>query len=174
MRKKLLLPALLLSQILWGQNAADLSNQTNVMVNSQQMLEASTSDRSTPILFEDFQNGIPDDWNRYVGLMDDILAGGSFQEGGGGVPWQLLNPTSSQFVPGDGLNTRHITISTLTSSVRNWLVTSYKTVPTNSYLSFDASFNKHQSNDVPTLDGIDDKFAILYQIDNGNWQVLAK
>ena len=174
MRKKLLLPALLLSQILWGQNAADLSNQTSVMVNSQQMLEASTSDRSTPILFEDFQNGIPDGWNRYVGLMDDILAGGSFQEGGGGVPWQLLNPTSSQFVPGDGLNTRHITISTLTSSVRNWLVTSYKTVPTNSYLSFDASFNKHQSNDVPTLDGIDDKFAILYQIDNGNWQVLAK
>ena len=171
MKKSVLLFTVLLSQTLWGQ----MRTEDNVFVDSQQSTaEISVLDRSTSIFFEDFQDGIPTDWNRYVGLMDDILNGGAFQTGQGGNPWQLLNPTSYQFMPGDGLDTRHITISTLTSSVKNWLVTSYKTVPANSYLSFDASFNKHQSADVPDLSGTDDKFAILYQIGNGNWQLLAK
>ena len=171
MKKSVLLFTVLLSQTLWGQ----MRTEDNVFVDSQQSTaEISVLDRSTSILFEDFQNGIPTDWNRNVGLMDDILNGGAFQTGQGGNPWQLLNPTSYQFMPGDGLDTRHITISTLTSSVKNWLVTPYKTVPANSYLSFDASFNKYQSADVPDLSGTDDKFAILYQIGNGNWQLLAK
>ena len=174
MRKITLFSAMLLSQMLFGQNVADFSNQSDVKSTNEYDYE-STNLRSNPIFFEDFEAGIPSNWNRYVGLMDDILNGGSFQgNDNGGIPWQLLNPTSPQFLPGDGLNTRHITTSTLTGTVKNWLVTSYNVVPTNSYLSFDASFNKHQSAEVASLNGTDDIFAVLYQIDNGNWQVLAK
>ena len=98
MKKSVLLFTVLLSQTLWGQ----MRTEDNVFVDSQQSTaEISVLDRSTSILFEDFQNGIPTDWNRNVGLMDDILNGGAFQTGQGGNPWQLLNPTSYQFMPGD-------------------------------------------------------------------------
>ena len=179
MKKKLLLPALLFTQILWGQDAVILNAPNNVSGDAQQQeCEYNPpTQRATSILYETFQNGIPNDWNSYYGFMDSLLIGRSF-ENGGGYPWQLLNPSSDDIIPGDGLDTRHITIGTLTGTIRNWLVTPYKTVPANSYLSFDASFNNSngqpQSNDVPDLNGADDKFAIMYQIDTSRWQLLAK
>ena len=173
MRKKLLLPALLLSQILWGQNTADLSNQTSVMVNSQQMLEASTSDRSTPILFEDFQNGIPStNWKSYVGLLNDILNGGQLIEtGGGGNPWQERDGVGI----GCGLNTMHVSFPTTGSIGKNWLVSPTIQATPNCYLTFDISFNKYRNgyvDEVPDLNGTDDKFAIVVK-KNGQWEVLA-
>ena len=182
MRKKLLLPALLLSQILWGQNAADLSNQTSVMVNSQDEYEMSTNnDRATPILNETFEsisgNDIPSGWGRWMGLMDNVLYHGVQPNPSSTAEnhWGFVRYNDNELVEGIGLSTGHMAIGTITNSINDWLFTPSKQATAGSYcLSFDASYNKHKSINAPDLSATDDIFAILYKVGNGNWQLLAK
>lgn len=167
MKKSVLLFTVLLSQTLWGQ----MRTEDNVFVDSQQSTaEISVLDRSTSILFEDFQNGIPSSWNKYIGLLENILNGGQLGTSNTGNPWRS---PSGEVTIGEGLSTKHISFHTRGTGGNNWLVTPTIQATPNCYLSFDITLNKLQSTVAPDLNGTDDKFAIVVK-KNGNWEVLAQ
>ena len=140
------------------------------------------ADRSEPLFYEDFENGIPSTWWHYYFFMSDVLDGSveltptntnSYE----GCVWQESSGKSI----GYGLPTQHMMMSIMTNYAHNMVVTPEISVGANSYLSFDMSLNYNNTgnqliNQFPfmaNLNGEDDKFAVMIKVGDRNWSQLA-
>ena len=110
----------------------------------------------------------PTDWNRYSGLLSDVLAGSA----------SLTTTTSGwNFNTGNGVFDNHAKINIYGTTYKYWLVTPAVAVEGDVQLSFDLALTKFSGTLDPVVDTLqqDDKFVVLISEDNGvTWSILRQ
>ena len=119
---------------------------------------------------EEFPNStIPADWNRYAGLLSDVMAGTA-----------TLSAVSSYwyFSNQNGVfdNSNHAYFNIYNTNRKHWLVTPLVNLVEDCLLSFDVAFTAYSGTMVnPEQSGTDDKFVVLVSTNGGvSWQILRQ
>ncbi len=130
---------------------------------------AFTTNYVVPFPFlEDFENGMPSHWNRYLGLLESVLAGDATLE-------TIYN---SWYVSDKNgvLNGKHAYLNIWGNGTKYWLVTPAIPVESNAHLAFDVAYTAYSGTaQAPKTTGDDDKFVVLVSTDGmATWTILRQ
>ena len=122
---------------------------------------------------ETFDSGIPEGWETQLGLLNNIMSGGNFQEWN---RWHIDSPSydfSQRVVPSfNGFDT-HVLTDNSYNDHNDWLITSEYTIGEGAGLSFDLALTDYFGS-IET-NGTDDRFIVLLTTDNKNtWTILRE
>ena len=117
---------------------------------------------------EDFTEGFPTSWTRYIGLLENILDNTA-----------TLAPATSAWGVDSGndvLDGKHARVNIYGSGIKHWLVTPTVPISTNARLAFDVAYTAYNGTAVaPAQTGEDDKFVVLISNDNmATWTILRQ
>ena len=111
----------------------------------------------------DVTSGYSSCWNRYNGLIDQVLGGTA----------SLVSTSSGWTTNSNVFSTSHPKVNIYGTSCRYWLVTPELELPGDAILSFDAAFTAYNNaNPAATSNIADDRFAVLMLTDDTVWTVL--
>ena len=111
---------------------------------------------------------VPANWERFSGLVDDVLAGTA----------QLVSTTSGwNFNTGNGVFDNHAKVNIYGTSCKYWLVTPIIALEHNPMLTFKLALTKYSGTEqqVDKSQQMDDRFVVLITTDNGaTWSILRE
>ena len=117
-------------------------------------------------LIEEFptSNNLPTGWNRYSGLLNDVMGGTE------------LSPISIgwNFGSSNGMFDSHARVNIYGTNCNYWLVTPSLLMGNNVELSFEVAYTAYSGTAAaPAQTGTDDKFVVLIN-NNGTWEILRQ
>ena len=117
-----------------------------------------------PLIEEFPTTSVPADWNRYSGLLSDVMGGTALTPLSGG--WY--------FGASNGVFDSHARVNIYGTSCRYWLVTPSLLMENNVELSFEVAYTAYSGTAAtPAQTGTDDKFVVLIN-NNGTWEILRQ
>ena len=114
---------------------------------------------------------MPDDWSRYSGKVDDVLAG-TAQLTASTYGWSLVASNTA-------INDYHFKGNIYGTSFAYWVVSPLVSLAAPEdkavMLHFDAAYNKYNNTDTDPTVGEDDRFVVLVSTNNGaSWQIVKE
>ena len=124
---------------------------------------------TVPFLEEFPTTSIPADWNRYTGLLSDVMAGTATLSSVSSY-WYFSN------LNGVFDNSNHAYFNIYNTNRKHWLVTPLVNLVEDCLLSFDVAFTAYSGTmGNPDQSGTDDKFVVLVSTNGGvSWQILRQ
>ena len=117
-----------------------------------------------PLIEEFPTTSAPADWNRYSGLLSDVMGGTA-----------LTSITSGwNFGTSNGVFDSHARVNIYSTGCKYWLVTPNVLMENNVELSFEVAYTAYSGTAAtPAQTGTDDKFVVLIN-NNGTWEILRQ